>query len=123
MTRKGTLIRCSICKEPDHNNKKCPSKQQTNTSAAPSAYRGSGTGPSPPAATLAAQPPHPPPATVAQPPPPPPSATTHPPLSPPPPEATQPPPPPPGVSLVPRRRAQLVEVDRGNILKGLSKWH
>nr|KAJ0187568.1 hypothetical protein LSAT_V11C900506330 [Lactuca sativa] len=33
MTRRGTLIRCSICKKLDHNKKKCPSKQQTNTSA------------------------------------------------------------------------------------------
>nr|KAJ0209473.1 hypothetical protein LSAT_V11C400171450 [Lactuca sativa] len=30
--RKGALIRCSMCKEPGHNKKKCPSKQETNTS-------------------------------------------------------------------------------------------
>ncbi|CAH1436594.1 unnamed protein product [Lactuca virosa] len=69
----------NICKEPSHNKKKCPSKQQTNTSA-PSSSRGSGAGPSqpataqpppPPPPAAAAQPPQPPPAAAAQPPPPP----------------------------------------------------
>nr|KAJ0217337.1 hypothetical protein LSAT_V11C300130830 [Lactuca sativa] len=66
--RMGTLIRCSVCKEPAHNKKKCPSKQQTNTSA-PSSSRGSGAGPSPPATTVTTQPPPPPPEAAQQPPP------------------------------------------------------
>nr|KAJ0207720.1 hypothetical protein LSAT_V11C500292480 [Lactuca sativa] len=68
VTRRGALIRRSICKEPGHNKKKCPSKQQTNTSA-PSSSRGSGAGPSQPPPVAAAQP-----LPVAQPPPLPPPA-------------------------------------------------
>nr|KAJ0223209.1 hypothetical protein LSAT_V11C200088600 [Lactuca sativa] len=83
VTRRGSLIKCSICKEPGHNKKKCPSKQQTNTSA-PSSSKGSGAGPSQPPSSswssgarpsqppAAAQPPPPPPPPAAQPPPPPP---------------------------------------------------
>ncbi|CAI9293205.1 unnamed protein product [Lactuca saligna] len=71
VTRRGSLIKCSIRKEPSHNKKKCPSKQQTNTSA-PSSSRDSGAGPSQPPA--AAQPPPPPPPVAGQPPPPPPPA-------------------------------------------------
>ncbi|CAI9287332.1 unnamed protein product [Lactuca saligna] len=82
VTRRGSLIKCSICKEPSHNKKKCPSKQQTNTSA-PSSSRDSGAGPSQP--PPAAQPPPPPPPVAAQPPPPP------------------PPPPPPAARPIPRR--------------------
>nr|KAJ0186296.1 hypothetical protein LSAT_V11C900467960 [Lactuca sativa] len=67
VTRRGALIRCSICMEPGHNMKKCLSKQQTNTSA-PSSSRGSGAGPS--------QPPPPPPAQPPQPPPAPPTTST-----------------------------------------------
>nr|KAJ0218958.1 hypothetical protein LSAT_V11C300115400 [Lactuca sativa] len=82
VTRRGSLIKCSICKEPGHNKIKCPSKQQTNTSA-PSSSRGSGAGPSQPPSSswgsgvgpsqppAAAQPPPPPPPAAAQPPPPP----------------------------------------------------
>nr|KAJ0209831.1 hypothetical protein LSAT_V11C400188300 [Lactuca sativa] len=94
VTRKETLIRCSICKEPGHNKKKCPSKQQTNTSA-PISPMGSGVGPSPPATTQ--QPPTPPP---------PPPGQLPPPLP-----ADQPPPPPvaqpPGARPVLRKRAPI----------------
>nr|KAJ0186310.1 hypothetical protein LSAT_V11C900492840 [Lactuca sativa] len=90
VTRRGSLIRCSICKEPSHNKKKCPSKQKTNTSGKcpnhlniipPSSSRGSGAGPSQPPLVAAAQPPQPPP----------------------PPPPAQPPLPPPTTRPVPRR--------------------
>ncbi|XP_052621926.1 uncharacterized protein LOC111897236 [Lactuca sativa] len=74
VTRRGSMIKCSICKEPGHNKIKCPSKQQTNTSA-PSSSRGSGAGPSQPPSSSwgsGAGPSQPP--AAAQPPPPPPAA-------------------------------------------------
>ncbi|CAI9293268.1 unnamed protein product [Lactuca saligna] len=74
VSRRGSMIKYGICKEPGHNKKKCPSNQQSNTSV-PSSSRGSGADPSlsrgnegPPPTT---QPPPPPP-PAAQPPPPPP---------------------------------------------------
>nr|KAJ0196798.1 hypothetical protein LSAT_V11C700356290 [Lactuca sativa] len=105
VSRRGSIIKCGICKEPGHNKKKCPSNQQSNTSV-PSSSRGSGADPSlsrgnegpPPTAQT---PPPPPPA--AQPPPPPPVAQQPPP---PPPATQQPPPPPPAVPM-PRRRVTV----------------
>nr|KAJ0198981.1 hypothetical protein LSAT_V11C600334740 [Lactuca sativa] len=88
ITRRGSLIKCGICKEPGHNKKKCPSTQQNNTSV-PSSSRGSGAGPS---LSRAQQPPPPPP--VVQPPPPPP-------------HVAQPPLPPPPTVPMPRRRVPI----------------
>ncbi|CAI9304183.1 unnamed protein product [Lactuca saligna] len=45
VSRRGSIIKCGICKEPGHNKKKCPSNQQSNTSV-PSSSRGSGADPS-----------------------------------------------------------------------------
>ncbi|CAI9298747.1 unnamed protein product [Lactuca saligna] len=115
VSRRGSMIKCGICKEPGHNKKKCPSNQQSNTSV-PSSSRGNGADPSlsrgnegpppttqppPPPPPAAQPPPPPPPPPVAQQPPPPPPVVQPPP--PPPPAAQQPPPPPPAVPM-PRRR-------------------
>ncbi|CAI9260857.1 unnamed protein product [Lactuca saligna] len=113
VTRRGSLIKCGICKELGHNKKKFPSNQQSNTSV-PSSSRGSGADPSlsrgnegpphtaqpPPPPPPAAQPPPPPPLVAQQPPPPPPIVQP----PPPPPPASQPPPPPPPAVPMPRRR-------------------
>ncbi|CAI9275501.1 unnamed protein product [Lactuca saligna] len=99
VSRRGSMIKCGICKEPGHNRKKCPSNQQSNTSV-PSSSRGSGADPS-----LSRGNERPPP-TTQPPPPPPPAAQPPPPAAqppPPPPVAQQPPPPPPIVSRSGRR--------------------
>ncbi|XP_052621830.1 uncharacterized protein LOC128127388 [Lactuca sativa] len=101
VTRRGSLIKCSICKEPGHNKIKCPSKQQTNTSA-PSSSRGSGAGPSQPPSSSwgsGAGPSQPP--VAAQPP---------------------PPPPPPAARPVPRR-APIGRTGRRKYSKRIVKWH
>nr|KAJ0188265.1 hypothetical protein LSAT_V11C900484780 [Lactuca sativa] len=72
VSRRGSIIKCGICKEPGHNKKKCPSNQQSNTSV-PSSSRGSGADPSLSRGNEGPPPPPPPPATQ-QPPPPPPAA-------------------------------------------------
>ncbi|CAI9266449.1 unnamed protein product [Lactuca saligna] len=68
VSRRGSIIKCGICKEPGHNKKKCPSNQQSNTSV-PSSSRGSGADPS-----LSRGNEGPPPPAAQQPPPPPPAA-------------------------------------------------
>nr|KAJ0198725.1 hypothetical protein LSAT_V11C600326040 [Lactuca sativa] len=45
VSRRGSLIKCGICKELGHNKKKCPSNHQSNTSV-PSSSRDSGANPS-----------------------------------------------------------------------------
>ncbi|CAI9275405.1 unnamed protein product [Lactuca saligna] len=100
VSRRGSIIKCGICKEPGHNKKKCPSNQQSNTSV-PSSSRGSGADPSLSRGNEGPPPPPPPPA-AQQPPPPPPAAQQSPP---PPPAAQQPPPPPP--APMPRRRVPV----------------
>ncbi|CAI9263033.1 unnamed protein product [Lactuca saligna] len=72
VSRRGSIIKCGICKEPGHNKKKCPSNQQSNTSV-PSSSRGSGADPSLSRGNEGPPPPPPPPA-AQQPPPPPPAA-------------------------------------------------
>ncbi|CAI9266452.1 unnamed protein product [Lactuca saligna] len=93
VSRRGSIIKCGICKEPGHNKKKCPSNQQSNTSV-PSSSRGSGADPS---------------------------------LS----RGNEGPPPPAANNLLhhhlqppcQEEGSQLVEVEGGNILNGLSNKH
>ncbi|CAI9287259.1 unnamed protein product [Lactuca saligna] len=61
VSRRGSIIKCGICKEPGHNKKKCPSNQQSNTSV-PSSSRGSGADPSLSRGNEGPPPPPPPPA-------------------------------------------------------------
>ncbi|KAI3701118.1 hypothetical protein L2E82_45763 [Cichorium intybus] len=95
--RKGSLIRCSVCKVIGHNKTKCPSQQQNKTGST----SGTTEPPPPPQKKQSQQPKDttsPPPTPVYATPPPPPSATPPPaPLSatPPPPLSASPPPPPP----------------------------
>nr|KAJ0201088.1 hypothetical protein LSAT_V11C600328790 [Lactuca sativa] len=136
VTRRGSLIRCGICKELGHNKKKYPSNQQSNTSV-PSSSRASGAGPSlsrgnevpphPPPPPAAQPSPTPPPAVqpppplppAAQPPPLPPLAV-QPPPPPPPPVAQLPPPPPPAVP-VPRRRSLVGRSGKRQYFEGIIK--